>query len=143
MHNNYKHLLFAATLLVAGPSFGQANPAPATNPGVSPKADPTADPTASPAAGRAAKAVPSPTANQAVRRPPRPNSGLKPCESVMVDPPTYLTLGKSRVIKLPFPAARMLLAMEATGATDTGSGAGAGAAPAAPTFVGCPARLDD
>ena len=136
MHNNYKHLLLTATLLVSGSSFGQANPAPATNPGMSPKADPTA----SPAAGRAANPAPSPTANQAVRPPPRPSPGLKPCESVMVDPPTYLTLGKSRVIKLPFPAARMLLGGQSSSLAGQPTNVGApGAAPAlapAPALTG-------
>ena len=65
MHNNYKHLMLTATLLVSGPSFGQANPSPATNSGMSPRV--------------------GPTANQAVRPPPQPNPGLKPCESVMVE----------------------------------------------------------
>ena len=111
MHNNYKHLLLTATLLVSGPSFGQANPAPATNPGMSPRV--------------------GPTANQAVRPPPRPSPGLKPCESVMVDPPTYLTLGKSRVIKLPFPAARMLLGGQSSSRAGQPTNVGApGAAPA-------------
>jgi len=41
---------------------------------------------------------------------PRATSGLKPCAGeVRVDPPTYLALGKSRVIRLDFPAARMLV----------------------------------
>ncbi|SFC26484.1 pilus assembly protein CpaC [Polaromonas sp. OV174] len=41
---------------------------------------------------------------------PRATSGLKPCVGeVRVDPPTYLALGKSRVIRLDFPAARMLV----------------------------------
>ena len=41
---------------------------------------------------------------------PRATSGLKPCAGeVRVDPPTYLALGKSRVIRLDFPAARMLI----------------------------------
>ena len=41
---------------------------------------------------------------------PRTTSGLKPCAGeVRVDPPTYLALGKSRVIPLDFSAARMLV----------------------------------
>jgi len=45
-----------------------------------------------------------------VNPPPRANSVLKPCAGeVRVDPPTYLALGKSRVIRLDFPAARMLV----------------------------------
>jgi pilus assembly protein CpaC len=34
---------------------------------------------------------------------------LKPCQSTTVDPPAYLTLGKSQVIRLDFPAARMVV----------------------------------
>jgi pilus assembly protein CpaC len=35
--------------------------------------------------------------------------GLKPCASVVVDPPTMVTLGKSSVIKLNTPASRMVI----------------------------------
>lgn len=45
---------------------------------------------------------------------PRIGSGIKPCQSVVVDPPTYLTLGKSRVIRLSIPAARMLVGGQAS-----------------------------
>lgn len=45
---------------------------------------------------------------------PRAGSGIKPCQSVTVDPPTYLTLGKSRVIRLAIPAARMLVGGQAS-----------------------------
>jgi pilus assembly protein CpaC len=34
---------------------------------------------------------------------------LRPCESLTNDPTTYLTLGKSRVVRLPFPAVRMVV----------------------------------
>ena len=45
-----------------------------------------------------------------INQAPRVSSGLKPCVGeVMVDPPTYLTLGKSRVITLNYPAVRMLV----------------------------------
>ncbi|HWW07246.1 type II and III secretion system protein family protein [Collimonas sp.] len=37
------------------------------------------------------------------------SSGLRPCGSVTVDPVTYVTLGKSSVIRLDVPAARMLV----------------------------------
>ncbi|MDP3618939.1 MAG: type II and III secretion system protein family protein [Ramlibacter sp.] len=33
----------------------------------------------------------------------------RPCTSVTVDPPTYLTLGKSRVVRLNFPATRIVV----------------------------------
>ncbi len=51
----------------------------------------------------------APTPKPAVKPPPRAPAVLKPCENVVVDPPTYLTLGKSRVIRLNMPAARMLV----------------------------------
>jgi pilus assembly protein CpaC len=38
-----------------------------------------------------------------------PNGPLKPCSSVTVDPPTHLTLGKSRVIRLDSPAVRIVV----------------------------------
>lgn len=41
--------------------------------------------------------------------PATPAVALRPCTSVTVDPPTHLTLGKSRVIKLDFPAARIVV----------------------------------
>ncbi|MFC7517912.1 type II and III secretion system protein family protein [Herbaspirillum sp. GCM10030257] len=43
--------------------------------------------------------------------------GLKPCSSVAVDPPTYVTLGKSTVVKLGFPAARMVVGGQSTSRT--------------------------
>lgn len=47
----------------------------------------------------------------------RSGSGIKPCQSVVVDPPTYLTLGKSRVVRLNIPAARMIVGGHASGPT--------------------------
>lgn len=66
---------------------------------------------------------------------PRSPQGLRPCEAVTVDPPTYLTLGKSRVIRLPTPAVRMLVGGQ--GSTRAGralpvASPGAPAAPGAP-----------
>lgn len=59
-------------------------------------------PTAGPApVQRAASAAPSTTA-------------LKPCTSATVDPPTYLTLGKSQVVRLNFPVARILVGGQAS-----------------------------
>lgn len=55
---------------------------------------------------------------------------LKPCESVKVDPPTYLTLGKSQVIHLDFPAARMMVG--GTGSSAAGRPATVAAAGGAP-----------
>ena len=93
MHNNYKHLFLTATLAFTGQSFSQDTPAPTTNPR-------TNLPT-----GRAMV----PTANPVTAQAPGFTQALKPCASVLVDPPTFLTLGKSRVIRLEFPATRMLV----------------------------------
>jgi pilus assembly protein CpaC len=46
--------------------------------------------------------------------PPPSAPVLRPCESVTVDPPTHLTLGKSRVIRLNFPAARLIVGGQST-----------------------------
>lgn len=40
---------------------------------------------------------------------PAPSPALKPCSSVVVEQPTLVTLGKSTVVKLAIPAARMLV----------------------------------
>ncbi|HUR88795.1 MAG TPA: type II and III secretion system protein family protein [Ramlibacter sp.] len=58
-----------------------------------------------------------------------PSPVLKPCQSVTVDAPTYLTLGKSQVIRLDFPAARMMVG--GSGNSAAGRAVAAGAAPAA------------
>ena len=66
---------------------------------------------------------------------PRPAQSLRPCEGVTVDPPTYLTLGKSRVIRLPVPAVRMLVGGQ--GSTRAGRALpAAGPGAAAPGAVG-------
>jgi pilus assembly protein CpaC len=52
---------------------------------------------------------------------------VKPCTSVTVDPPTVLTLGKSRVIRLDYPAARVIVG---------GQGASRAGRPVAPTTPG-------
>ena len=72
-----------------------------------------------------------------INQSPRPPAGLKPCETVVVDPPTYLTLGKSRVIRLDVPAARMLVGGQSSSragkpvaATDMAGAPAAAAAPA-------------
>jgi pilus assembly protein CpaC len=65
-------------------------------------------------------------------------AALKPCTAVTVDPPTQLTLGKSRVIRLPFAAARIVVGGQSSSsrvgrpvATPAGGAAPDGAAPAA------------
>jgi pilus assembly protein CpaC len=55
---------------------------------------------ASPTSGRSAA-----TASRA----PAFGAGLKPCASVQVDAPTFVTLGKSTVVRLDIPAARMVV----------------------------------
>ncbi|NMM84770.1 type II and III secretion system protein [Rhodococcus sp. SRB_17] len=82
MHKKYKSLIFLAILALAGQSFSQDKPVAATHPTM------------------------NPTFDQA----PRATSGLKPCVGeARVDPPTYMALGKSRVIQLDYPASRMLV----------------------------------
>ena len=93
MHNNYKHLFLTATLAFTGQAFSQGTPAPNTNARTNLPI------------GRAM----IPTANPVTAQAPGPTQALKPCVSVLIDPPTNLTLGKSRVIRLEFPAARMLV----------------------------------
>lgn len=78
--------------------------------------------TATPAARPAA-----PTAN-----PPATQSApaLRPCTSVVVDPPTMLTLGKSRVVRLDFPVARMIVGGMAASRAGRAVAANAPAVPA-------------
>ena len=124
MHNNYKNLLLTATLAITftGQSFSQDQAVPAANPQVTPRMNSTA--------GRGVNPAMASTINQG----PRAAPGLKPCESVIVDPTTYLTLGKSRVIRLPFPAARMLVGGQSS------SPAGRPVATTAPNAAGTPAN---
>lgn len=67
------------------------------------------------------------------------NTLLQPCASVKVDPPTHLSLGKSRVVRLDFPASRMVVGGQ--GASRAGRAAaaaatGASAQPAAAAAAG-------
>jgi pilus assembly protein CpaC len=61
---------------------------------------------------------------------------LRPCSSVVVDPPTVLTLGKSRVVRLDFPVARLIVGGQAASragrAVAPGVPGAAAAAPAGP-----------
>jgi pilus assembly protein CpaC len=75
-----------------------------------------------------APAVPNATARQSAPAAPV----LRPCSSVVVDPPTVLTLGKSRVVRLDFPVARLIVGGQAA------SRAGRAVAPGAP---GSPAAV--
>jgi pilus assembly protein CpaC len=62
---------------------------------------------ASPAPARRATAA-APVASAPAR------ATLRPCESVTVDPPVTLALGKSQVMRLPFPAVRMVVGGQPT-----------------------------
>lgn len=82
--------------------------------------------TATPAAPVASQ----PPARFITQRAQAPSSqALRPCQAVTVDPPTYLTLGKSQVIRLESPAVRMLVG--GMGASPVGRAAAAASAPAA------------
>jgi pilus assembly protein CpaC len=59
-------------------------------------------------AGQAVAAT-APAATGAANRAPAFAAGLKPCASVKVDAPTFVTLGKSTVVRLDIPAARMVV----------------------------------
>jgi len=96
-----------AAIALGAPAFAQTPPAPT-------------------APQRATGARPAPTV---------PASALRPCTSVTVDPPTYLTLGKSRVIRLDYPAARIVVGGQPSSRAGRPvavpqSGAPGGAAPA-------------
>ncbi len=85
--------------------------------------------TAPRAPARSAAVVPDATA-------PRAAPVLKPCTSVVVDPPTTLVLGKSRVVRLGFPVARLIVGGQAASRAGRPVGpsditAGARVAPAA------------
>src|SRR5687768_9063679 len=112
-----RHAILVAAAIMALPAIAQtpaASPAPAAAP---------------------PSAAPPPTARSRTQA-NGPAQALKPCASVVVDPVTYLTLGKSRVIRLDFPAARVIVGGQ--GASRVGvpaapaPGAPGGAAPAAP-----------
>ena len=124
MHHNYKNLFLTATLAVTftGQSFGQDQTVPAAKPPVSPRPNS--------AMGRAVNPPTAPAVSQASRAAP----ALKPCDSVTVDPPTYVSLGKFRVIRLPFPAARMLVGGQSS------SPAGRPVAATDPNAAGTPAN---
>jgi pilus assembly protein CpaC len=66
-----------------------------------------------PAPGAATTATPSaPPATRPAARPPAARV-VRPCTSVVVDPPTILTLGKSRVVRMDFPVARLIVGGQA------------------------------
>ncbi|MDB5763796.1 MAG: Type secretion system secretin RcpA/CpaC [Herminiimonas sp.] len=67
------------------------------------------------AAGKAVANQPRAARKSAPNQPPGSASGLKPCASVTVDPPTIVTLGKSSVIRLSTPASRMVIGGRSSG----------------------------
>lgn len=117
----------AAVTLVAHSQTGDSVPSGATAAAPAASARP-----ASPATARAASSTATPT--------------LRPCTSVAVDQPTNLSLGKSRVVRLDFPAARVIVGghgggrsgrpAEAAPQGNAGRGAGAGPTPGTPGQAG-------
>jgi len=70
-----------------------------------------------------------PAAGTTARPATHPTPVLRPCSSVVVDPPTVLTLGKSRVVRLDFPAARVIVGGLGTSRAGRPVTSGEGAAP--------------
>jgi pilus assembly protein CpaC len=64
---------------------------------------------ASPTGRPAARMAPAPPAALAAAPPAAPGVALQPCTSVTVDAPSLVTLGKSSVIRLAVPVARMVV----------------------------------
>jgi pilus assembly protein CpaC len=81
-----------------------------------------AQPQSPPAARPSSDARPAPLA---------PSTALRPCSTVSIDAPTHLALGKSRVIRLPFPAARIVVGGQASSRAGRPAPLPAGAAAAA------------
>jgi pilus assembly protein CpaC len=77
------------------------------------------------APGPNAPATPSAPSRPAARGPAMP--AVKPCISVVVDPPTILTLGKSRVVRLDFPVARLIVGGQAASRAGRPTAVGAAA----------------
>ena len=116
MHNNHKTLMLVAALSMAGLSIS----------GLSLAQQPAPKP--APAPALAAAPPPAPAQSRA----PSAASALKPCASVVVDPASYVTLGKSSLIKLNAPAARMVIGGRASTRAGQPAPVGDKAAPAAP-----------
>ena len=88
MNKQYRVVTLCAVLAFAGEVIAATDKA----------VKPPATPAAIPAATAAVSTAPAPA-----------NAPLKPCSSVTVDPPTQVLLGKSTVVKLSTPAARMIV----------------------------------
>jgi pilus assembly protein CpaC len=101
----FKHLLWVAACLSFGSSLAQVQTPPAA----------AATPKSAARPGAAAVAA---------------AQALQPCSSAVMDPPSYVTLGKSSIIRLSTPIARMLVGGQPSSRT---------AAPVAPVAAGQPA----
>ena len=66
---------------------------------------------------------------------------MRSCTAVDVDPTTILTLGKSRVVRLPFPATRLIVGGQPGSSVGTAGGASRAAEPAAGAMPGSPAAM--
>lgn len=125
--NNYRPAALVAAMTLALSAYAQAPATPAAPATAATPGAPTAS-SAPAAAGAPARAV--------ARAPAAPV--VRPCSSVVVDPPTFLTLGKSRVIQLNFPVTRLIVGGQAASRAGRPQAVGAaalaeeGAAAAAP-----------
>lgn len=106
-----------AAALTFAPAFGQTPPASSTAP-----------------------PIPSP---QRTRMAAAPAPAIKPCATVTVDPPRQLTLGKSQVIRLDQPAARIVVGGQSASRAGRPLGAAQPGAPAAGAPGAAPAPQGD
>jgi pilus assembly protein CpaC len=111
---SYRH---CATFLVAT-AFGASALAQTATPGASPPATSTPRAAATPSTAQMPPATSTRRASANRAASPAATAGssaaLKPCTSVTVDPPTVLTLGKSRVVRLDSPASRIVVGGQAS-----------------------------
>jgi len=105
----------AAMRVVPVTSLALSAPPPPTEPLVVAQAAP---PATSPRPARSQQATAERAAGDAVA-----SGALRPCTNVTVDQPTQLTLGKSQVVRLPFPVSRLIVGGQ--GAARAGRPAGA------------------
>ncbi len=116
MRNNYANATLVAALALGSQSFAATEPV-ASQP---------------PAASKAVASQARTARKSAFDPSPASASGLKPCASVIVDPPTFVTLGKSSVIRLDAPASRMVIGGHSSGRAGKPVAAGDKSAPPAP-----------
>ena len=82
-------------------------------------------------------------ASAAKKAPRATTASINSCQSVVVDPPTYLTLGKSRIIRLAIPAARMIVGGQSASRAIQPVSADSKTGGAAPAPAAAPASTDD